>query len=104
MAEPIAARLRFSNDERARIVALVRYHLFHYSDEWTDAAVRRWIRRVGPERVEDLYVLNEADVRAKGRDFESDLEALASSRRTSRACSPRARRSPRATWRSTGTI
>jgi tRNA nucleotidyltransferase (CCA-adding enzyme) len=77
MAEPIAARLRFSNDERARIVALVRHHLFHYSDEWTDAAVRRWIRRVGPERLEDLYVLNSADVRAKGRDFDADLDALA---------------------------
>jgi tRNA nucleotidyltransferase (CCA-adding enzyme) len=77
MAEPITARLKFSNDERGRIVALVRHHLFHYQDEWTDAAVRKWIRRVGPERVEDLYVLNEADVRAKGRDFESDLEALA---------------------------
>ncbi|HEX8796250.1 MAG TPA: HD domain-containing protein [Polyangiaceae bacterium] len=77
MAEPIAARLKFSNDERARIVALVRHHLFHYQDEWTDAAVRKWIRRVGPERVEDLYVLNEADVRAKGRDFDADLDALA---------------------------
>jgi tRNA nucleotidyltransferase (CCA-adding enzyme) len=76
IAEPIAARLRFSNDERARIVTLVRHHLFHYND-WTDAAVRRWIRRVGPDRVEDLYVLNSADVRAKGRDFDADLEALA---------------------------
>jgi tRNA nucleotidyltransferase (CCA-adding enzyme) len=76
IAEPIAARLRFSNDERARIVTLVRHHLFHYND-WTDAAVRRWIRRVGPDRVEDLYLLNEADVRAKGRDFEADLGALA---------------------------
>jgi tRNA nucleotidyltransferase (CCA-adding enzyme) len=76
IAEPIAARLRFSNDERARIVSLVRHHLFHYSD-WSDAAVRRWIRRVGPDRVEDLYVLNAADVRAKGRDVEPDLEALA---------------------------
>jgi tRNA nucleotidyltransferase (CCA-adding enzyme) len=55
----------------------VRYHLFHYSDEWTDAAVRRWIRRVGTDRVEDLYVLNAADVRAKGRDFDTDLDALA---------------------------
>src|SRR5208337_5195240 len=52
IAEPIAVRLRFSNEERARIVSLVRHHLFHYSDEWTDAAVRRWIRRVGPDRVE----------------------------------------------------
>jgi tRNA nucleotidyltransferase (CCA-adding enzyme) len=77
MAEPIAARLRFSNDERERIVSLVQHHLFHYQDEWTDATVRRWIRRVGPERVADLYVLNEADVRAKGRDFEPDLAALA---------------------------
>jgi tRNA nucleotidyltransferase (CCA-adding enzyme) len=77
IAEPIAARLRFSNDERARIVALVRFHLFHYSGDWSDAAVRRWIRRVGPERVEDLYKLNEGDVRGKGRDFEADLAALA---------------------------
>jgi tRNA nucleotidyltransferase (CCA-adding enzyme) len=76
IAEPIAARLRFSNDERLRIVSLVRHHLFHYSDEWTDTAVRRWIRRVGSERVADLYVLNEADVRAKGLDFDADLEAL----------------------------
>jgi tRNA nucleotidyltransferase (CCA-adding enzyme) len=77
IAEPIAARLRFSNDERARIVTLVRHHLFHYSDEWTDAAVRRWVRRVGPDRVADLYVLNAADVQAKGRDFAVDLDALA---------------------------
>jgi len=77
IVEPIAARLRFSNEDRARIVSLVRHHLFHYSDEWTDTAVRRWIRRVGPERVDDLYVLNEADVRAKGRDFAADLDALA---------------------------
>ena len=77
IAGPIAERLRFSNEERLRIVSLVRNHLFHYSDEWTDAAVRRWIRRVEPDRLSDLYVLNEADVRAKGRDFDSDLEALA---------------------------
>ncbi len=77
IAEPIAARLKFSNDERARIVALVRHHLFHYSEDWSDAAVRRWIRRVGRERLEDLYVLNASDVRAKGRGFEDDLDALA---------------------------
>jgi len=76
IAEPITARLRFSNEERARIVSLVRHHLFHYSG-WTDAAVRRWIRRVGHDRVEDLYVLNAADLRAKGRDFATDLDALA---------------------------
>jgi len=75
IAEPIAARLRFSNEDRARIVALVRHHLFHYS-KWTDAAVRRWVRRVGPTRVDDLYVLNAADARAKGRPHQADLDAL----------------------------
>ncbi len=76
MADPICERLRFSNDERARIVSLVRNHLFHYQSEWTDATVRRWLRRVGVDRVEDLYLLNEADVRGKGRDFDADLAAL----------------------------
>jgi len=76
IADPIAARLRFSNEDRARIVSLVRNHLFHYSDDWTDAAVRRWIRRVGRDRLEDLYALNDADVRAKGRDPGLDLASL----------------------------
>jgi tRNA nucleotidyltransferase (CCA-adding enzyme) len=76
IAEPIATRLRFSNDERARIVALVRNHLFHY-DAWSDQAVRRWIKRVGPALVEDLYTLNEADLRGKGPIFgEADLAPL----------------------------
>jgi tRNA nucleotidyltransferase (CCA-adding enzyme) len=76
VADPICQRLRFSNDERARITDLVRYHLFHYSEEWNDATVRRWIRRVGKDRVEDLYRLNEADVCAKGIDASADLRAL----------------------------
>ena len=73
---PICVRLRFSNDESARIADLVRHHLFHYSD-WSDAAVRRWIRRVGPSRVADLYRLNEADVRGKGKDPTEGLATLA---------------------------
>ena len=71
IAQPIVDRLRFSNDEKERIVGLVRHHLFHY-DAWSDQAVRRWIKRVGPERIEDLYVLNEADLRGKGTIFSDD--------------------------------
>ncbi len=67
MVDPICARLRLSNEERTRITHLVRHHIFHY-DAWSDAAVRRWIRRVGRERLEDLYALNEADRLAKGPD------------------------------------
>lgn len=77
MAGPLLARLRFSTDQRERIVALVRHHLICYEESWSDSAVRRWIRRVSPELLEDLYLLNEADVRGKGRDPEPDLERLA---------------------------
>ncbi|HYQ46172.1 MAG TPA: HD domain-containing protein [Polyangiaceae bacterium] len=76
MADPMLERLRFSNDERARIVALVRHHLICYDGTWSDAAVRRWIRRVSPELVDDLYALSEADVQAKGRDASAELEHI----------------------------
>ena len=75
IAEPICTRLRFSNEERERIVQLVRQHLFHY-DAWSDAAVRRWIRRVGKDRIADLYALNEADLRGKGTFSDGDLAPL----------------------------
>ncbi len=77
MAAPMLERLRFSNDERTRIVALVRHHLICYDGTWSDAAVRRWLRRVSPELTDDLYALSEADVRAKGRDATLDLEHIA---------------------------
>lgn len=77
MADPLLTRLRFSNAERERIVALVRHHLVCWDPSWTDAAVRRWMKRVGPDLLEDLYVLNRADVLAKGREAEPDLERLA---------------------------
>ncbi len=76
LVDPICDRMRFSNDERGRITHLVRHHLFHYQPDWSDAAVRRWIQRVGKERILDLYALNEADVRAKGRDCSEDLANL----------------------------
>jgi tRNA nucleotidyltransferase (CCA-adding enzyme) len=77
MVDPLLERLRFSNEERARIVLLVRHHILCWEPSWTDAAVRRWLRRVGPELTEDLYSLNRADVLAKGRDVTGDLERLA---------------------------
>lgn len=77
MAEPILSRLRFSNDERAHVVALIRHHILCYDETWTDAAVRRWLKRVGPELVSDLYALGRADILAKGLDPANDLARLA---------------------------
>jgi len=76
MARPLLERLRFSNADRDRVVSLVRHHLLCYDDSWTDAAVRRWLRRVSPELAEDLYELGQADVRAKGRDASADVESI----------------------------
>jgi tRNA nucleotidyltransferase (CCA-adding enzyme) len=73
MTGPLLERLRFSNEDSARIVALVRHHLICYEPSWSDAAVRRWIRRVSPELLEHLYALNRADVLAKGVDVTADL-------------------------------
>lgn len=73
MARPMLERLRFSNADRDRIVNLVRHHLLCYDETWTDAAVRRWLRRVSPELAEDLYELGQADAQAKGRDPTEDV-------------------------------
>ncbi|MCC6217512.1 MAG: HD domain-containing protein [Polyangiaceae bacterium] len=73
IAGPLLERLRFSNDERGRVVALVRHHLVCYDERWTDAAVRRWVRRVGTELLPELYTLVRADVRAKGRDADDEV-------------------------------
>ncbi len=70
---PLLQRLRFSVDERVRVTDLVRNHIIHYQSSWTDAAVRRWIRRVGKHRLDDLYALYEADVRSKDLDAVPDF-------------------------------
>ena len=40
---------------------LVVNHMFNYGEDWTDAAVRRFIARVGKESIEDLFSLRSAD-------------------------------------------
>jgi len=66
LTREILDRLRFSRAERDEVVHLVAEHMFHYTPEWSDAAVRRFLGRVGVERVRDLFELREADTRAHG--------------------------------------
>ncbi|MBM4358837.1 MAG: HD domain-containing protein [Deltaproteobacteria bacterium] len=77
MSDAILRRLRASNEDRARVVELVRHHLICYSPEWTDAAVRRWLRRVTPQLSADLLALGRADALGKGRPADDDLTRLA---------------------------
>jgi tRNA nucleotidyltransferase (CCA-adding enzyme) len=76
MAERWLRDYRFSNQERELVVGLIRHHLICYSDEWTDAAVRRFIKRVGTDRVDPLLRLGQADALGKGRNVERELAAL----------------------------
>jgi poly(A) polymerase len=61
--------LRFSNDTTEAVARLVELHLrFHGygSGEWTDAAVRRYVRDAG-DQVDRLHVLTRADCTTRNR-------------------------------------
>lgn len=76
MADKICQRLRLSNEQRDRVVLLVRQHLVVYDDDWTDAAVRRWITRIGAEAVEPVLAIARADALGKGVDAAEQLAIL----------------------------
>lgn len=61
VARDVARRLRMSKDDVQRVFTLVRWHMFYYQPTMTDAAIRRFMRRVGPENMEDIMALREAD-------------------------------------------
>ena len=80
MTEEIMTRMHFPKSEIKRNVNLVKNHMFYFpyvdedtteeerakikEKEWSDAAVRRFIARVGEENLEDLFALRIADASA----------------------------------------
>ncbi len=75
IADRMLERLRLPREEREAIVLLVREHLFDYRAEWSDAAVRRFVRRVGIDALPSLFALRRADAAAT-RPGAPDLAAL----------------------------
>ncbi|MFH0791827.1 MAG: HD domain-containing protein [bacterium] len=62
MAKVILERLKFSKKDIQKIVTLVRYHLFYYNvGEVTESSVRRLVRNVGPENIDELLEVRMAD-------------------------------------------
>ena len=59
-------RLHVARVTRDRVVHLVRQHMFRYEPSWSDAAVRRFLGKVGPAAIEDLFALREADNAGSG--------------------------------------
>ncbi len=66
MVKVIADRLRLSKKEKEKLFTLVRWHMFVYAPEMTDAAIRRFIRRVGRENINDMMMLRIGDRKGGG--------------------------------------
>lgn len=62
ITKEILFRLKFSNAEITNICHLVVNHMFNYTQDWTDAAVRRFLAKIQAENLEDLYDLRLADI------------------------------------------
>jgi poly(A) polymerase/tRNA nucleotidyltransferase (CCA-adding enzyme) len=62
VARGILSRMKFSKKDLEKIVKLVRYHLFYYNvGEVGEASVRRLVRNVGQENLEELLQVRMAD-------------------------------------------
>ena len=61
IAERIAERLKFSNAEADKLTKLVRWHQFTVSENQTDSAIRRFIKNVTLQYVEDAILLRIGD-------------------------------------------
>jgi tRNA nucleotidyltransferase/poly(A) polymerase len=61
MARDFLSGLHAPRVLQERVAHLVRHHMIAYEPNWTDAAVRRFIRKVGPGCVDDLLALSAAD-------------------------------------------
>ncbi len=66
MFDKVHPRFSFARDERQTIRFLVKHHLRtnQYSSQWTDSAVRRFHREMGPHMT-DLLDLSRADITSK---------------------------------------
>ncbi len=90
MAEEILRRLKAPNALRQEVVQLVEQHMTLIDPE--EKAVRRWLSRLGEERMESLILLQEADMGSKGTGKSADsvqftqLRALIQQIRADNAC------------------
>lgn len=57
----IAQRLHLSNHQTDKLYRLVRWHLYTVDEKQTDAAIRRFIKNVGLENIDDMLALRIGD-------------------------------------------
>jgi len=75
MAANILQRLRFSSKLITTVTHLIAHHMIQYTPQWSDSALRRWIRKIGPQNLDLLIEFRRADLIAHGR-ADVDLESI----------------------------
>jgi len=71
IAGQVCERLKFPKIDKDRIVNLIRWHMFGVNENQTDAAIRRFIRKIGVENVNDMLDIRIADRLGSGRPADS---------------------------------
>jgi tRNA nucleotidyltransferase (CCA-adding enzyme) len=61
IAERVLLRLKLPNATVSEVTHLVAHHMFNYQEQWSDAAVRRLIARVGESKIALIIALRRAD-------------------------------------------
>ena len=78
LTKEIMMRLRFSNEWTDRVTSLVAHHMFDYKQDLSDRTMKRFIKRIGVDNIDNLIKLRKADDLAHGwgRGFEKDINAF----------------------------
>ena len=61
LANKIAKRFNLSKKESDKLYRLIRWHLFTVDERQTDSAIRRFIKNVGIENIDDMFALRVGD-------------------------------------------
>jgi putative nucleotidyltransferase with HDIG domain len=65
-ADELLRRLRYPRSSAEEVVELIRHHMFTVDPGLSDAAVRRFIMRIGRDRLDALFALRRADDAGSG--------------------------------------
>lgn len=71
IAGQVCERLKFPKIDKDRVVNLIRWHMFGVNENQTDAAIRRFIRKIGVKNVKDMMDIRIADRLGSGRPADS---------------------------------
>lgn len=82
IAAKICKRLKFSSKDTQRVAHLVKQHMFYYSQgEVSDAGIRRLLKRIGRENLDDLMAIRIGDRMGSGCQKEKPQKLVELERR-----------------------